>query len=75
MISGINVPLTAMNAQAQKIEQSAAKIAAQDTIPDVNVTEELITIKSAEINYKANAQMINVLDEVNGTLLDIFDDD
>ena len=75
MISGINVPLSAMNAQAQKIEASAAKIAGQSTDDKANVTQELITVKAAEINYKANAKMINAIDDMAVTLLDMMDDD
>lgn len=64
-----------MNAAAQKLNTSAANIVTSDTNRDINVTEEIINVKAAKFAYSANAEMINTLQEMNGTLLDMMDDD
>lgn len=74
MIGGIGVSLSGMNAASQKLATSAANIAAQDTKPDISLPQELVAVKSAEFAYGANAQMLATQIELQGTLLDILDD-
>ena len=43
--------------------------------PNVNLDEELVNAKAAEIAYKSNARMIEAVQENFDALIDIFDDD
>ncbi|MGH1398036.1 MAG: flagellar hook protein FlgE [Alphaproteobacteria bacterium] len=75
MIGGVNIPLSGMNAAAAKLNASAANIAARDVKPDVSLTGEIVSAKGAKFTYAANAEMLHTMQEMSGTLLDIFDDD
>ena len=43
--------------------------------PNVNLTEEIVTLKLAETAYKANITTLKAVSEINDALLNIFDED
>ena len=58
--------------QAQnQMDQAAASIANPEVAADVvSLTEAAISMKMAEVAFKANAQSMNAVDEMLGTLID-----
>lgn len=75
MVSGIGTSLAGMNVATTKIAAHAQNIATQDTDPEIDPVQEIISVKALEMGYKANAAMLETNIELKGTLLDILDND
>ena len=78
MINGINAALNGLNLASQKVGQAANNIA-NSTTPsigeNVNLTEETVNLKIAELAFKANAATLRTELELSKELLKIFDEE
>lgn len=77
MINGISAALAGLNSASQKASQAANNIA-NVTTPgigeNVNLTEETVNLKIAELEFKANASTLRSELELSEELLRIFDE-
>jgi flagellar hook protein FlgE len=77
MIDAISSALTGLTTASTKVAQSAERIANVSTpgIGDtVDLSEEAVNMKLAEIAYKANVQTLKASQEMTDELLSVFDE-
>ena len=74
MVSAIGSSLAGLNSAAKRIETAAANIAKQNTTeqPKADPAQDLVDIKIAAYDYKANLSAIKVQDKMQQSLLDIL---
>lgn len=70
-IQGFQEATNKANEAAQKIASQSISDSSEQGINQADLANELVNLKSAEIDAKANARVIETSDEVLGTLLDI----
>lgn len=71
MIDAITSALSGLNNASQRVERGAANIASGET-PD-RIIEDIVDIKQAEISYKANIKVLQVVQDLSDELIDSFD--
>lgn len=76
MIGAISTALSGMTAASRKVDEAATSIAnagIDGTPPAENgYIDEIVSIKTAETAFKANAAVIRTSDEMQDRLLDIL---
>jgi len=75
MIGAISTALTGLMSASKKAEGAAVNVA-NATTPGYNVdlAEEAVNLKIAEISYKANVAVLKTADEMSKELGSIFDE-
>ncbi len=68
-----NIPKTPVIVNAYAPDSPFANADGMVSTPDVDLAEEAVNLKLAEIAYKANASTIKTADEMSKALLDTFD--
>lgn len=72
MMNAIGTALQGLGFATRQVEQSAAKIA--DPQQGADMAEEIVNMKIAEANYKANLATLKTAEEMSDELLHIFDE-
>jgi len=76
MINGINSALNGLNLASQKASQASNNIAnatTENVSKNINVAEEVVNLKLAETQFKANAATLRAQQELSDELLRLFD--
>lgn len=72
-ISSIASGTTGMQRAADRFEASANRVARFGTgLEDVDLATEMVDVMMAKTDFKANAAIVRVADEMTGSLLDIL---
>jgi flagellar hook protein FlgE len=77
MLDAISSALSGLTTASNKVAQSAERVANLTTpgIADtVDLSEEAVNLKLAEIAYKANVATLKASDEMTKELLSVFDE-
>ncbi|MBN8521666.1 MAG: hypothetical protein J0L77_07215 [Alphaproteobacteria bacterium] len=77
MLDAISSALSGLTTASNKVAQSAERVANLTTpgIADtVDLSEEAVNLKLAEIAYKANVATLKTSDEMTKELLSVFDE-
>ena len=81
MIDAVSSSLSGLNNASRRLETSAQRIASASSVTkaspsaqggEVNLTEEVVNSKLAEVNYSANAKMIRAELDNEKKILDIL---
>lgn len=79
MINAISIALSGLNAATTKLNTSASNIAnlqseGSDDVSETNLTEDLVNMKIAKTEYKANIATLKTAEEMSDELLRLFDE-
>ena len=74
VINGYSSALNGINKGLYELEQYASDLASEAVLSgneDVPLAESLVGLKQSELQVKASMEVVQALDEVLGTLLDV----
>lgn len=77
MIGAISTAISGLTAASKKAEEAAVNIATATTpenIDKVDLSEEAINLKIAEVAYKANVATVKAAEEMSDELMRMFDE-
>jgi flagellar hook protein FlgE len=77
MIDAISTALTGLSAASKKAETAAVNIATATTpenVDKVDLSEEAVNLKIADVDYKVNVATIKATEEMNDSLMHMFDE-
>lgn len=67
-----SAPLAGMNSASQTVDRVAQKVAAGSLQGDtVDLSQEAVSLMSAKNDFQANAKVLETVDEMNKSLLDM----
>lgn len=74
MVDAISTSLSGIQNAGQKIDKAAKNIADPEKFQENGGIEDIIDIKVAEIEYKANLEVLETTGELQDELLKVFDE-
>jgi len=72
MINAITSALSGLNTASKQVEQSAERVS--NPTEQSNVIEDIVDIKTSQVAYEANIEVIKTADELSQELLKAFDE-
>jgi flagellar basal body rod protein FlgC len=75
MVDAISTALSALQTASQKVDKAAKNIADPEKFQETGGVQDIIDIKVATIEYKANLAMIETVEDLKEDLLRIFDEE